>query len=414
MLAHNVWEYRHTPDRYSYWMGNAQRLPNGNTFICWADGSLPKVTEVTPEKEVVYEADFKEFFHCYRGFRFDWHGLEMEPGLIAEKDVDKISLIYHKFGDTSLVSYNVYADTFPDPVTLLANTRENYINLDKNQLLTDVVYYFMVKAVYADSSESEASNGISVLTDFILAGENLVKNHDFSSELFPWIFDVTDDAKATGIIDPEGKFIIKIDNAGLVYDDIQLKQTGLPLIQGKQYELGFDVIATAPRIIEAKVTQSVFPFSNYSKNGLSQATEELQHFKYNFTMVDPSDFNASLVINCGNDTAGLIIDNVYLKEPSLEPPASVGKKIPPTNSITLYPNPAQDVLNISIDIQEPGKPDIVIFDSKGKMIKVVQYGHTGENPITIQENISDLDAGVYVIAVREKGIVIGRRVLIVQ
>lgn len=55
-----VWEYEHTPSLFAPMMGNAQRLPNGNTIIGWGtvEGMFNNtllVTEVTPAKEVVFE-----------------------------------------------------------------------------------------------------------------------------------------------------------------------------------------------------------------------------------------------------------------------------------------------------------------------------------------------------------------------
>lgn len=76
--ATNVWEYRHTPDIYNSMMGNAQRLPNGNTLIGWGIASMlgkTAVTEVDPEGNVVFELTFnKLLFTSYRAFRFDWNG----------------------------------------------------------------------------------------------------------------------------------------------------------------------------------------------------------------------------------------------------------------------------------------------------------------------------------------------------
>ncbi len=67
MTAENVWEFRDSPDKYSWWMGNAQRLDNGNTLINWANGPLPKATEITPNGEKVYEADFVLVIHIHTG-----------------------------------------------------------------------------------------------------------------------------------------------------------------------------------------------------------------------------------------------------------------------------------------------------------------------------------------------------------
>jgi hypothetical protein len=54
--ARVVWEYRETPDFYSSWGGDADRLPNGNTLI--ADTENKRIIEVTPEGEKVWEVFF--------------------------------------------------------------------------------------------------------------------------------------------------------------------------------------------------------------------------------------------------------------------------------------------------------------------------------------------------------------------
>ena len=51
-----VWEYREDPQTSKFFSGfvsSAQRLLNGNTFIC--EGNLGRLFEVTPEKEIVWE-----------------------------------------------------------------------------------------------------------------------------------------------------------------------------------------------------------------------------------------------------------------------------------------------------------------------------------------------------------------------
>ena len=59
MTATKVWEYRHTPDLYTYAMGDVQRLENGNTLIGWGTASVndSKVlgTEVTSDGTIVFE-----------------------------------------------------------------------------------------------------------------------------------------------------------------------------------------------------------------------------------------------------------------------------------------------------------------------------------------------------------------------
>jgi hypothetical protein len=67
-----------------------------------------------------------------------------------------------------------------------------------------------------------------------------------------------------------------------------------------------------PRFIEAKVEQGKYPWINYSKTGYSSVTPNPTHFRYHFTMQDPSDYNARVVFNAGSSNIDVYIDNVSL------------------------------------------------------------------------------------------------------
>jgi len=72
--AEHVWTYIPDPGVYGWHRGNAQRLPNGNTFIGWGgDGSDhgPACTEVAPDGRKVFELFFDDpDVESYRAFRF--------------------------------------------------------------------------------------------------------------------------------------------------------------------------------------------------------------------------------------------------------------------------------------------------------------------------------------------------------
>ncbi|MBN2590714.1 MAG: hypothetical protein JXA96_12695 [Sedimentisphaerales bacterium] len=60
-VAELVWQYVPDVNIYGCYGGNAQRLPNGNTFICWAQNdsnSYPVCSEVTPDGNTVFEVYF--------------------------------------------------------------------------------------------------------------------------------------------------------------------------------------------------------------------------------------------------------------------------------------------------------------------------------------------------------------------
>ena len=74
LTATLVWAYVPEPEVHGFRRGSVQRLPNGNTIIGWgsaSDADSLAVTEVTPDKEVVFQLYFEEEgLSSYRAFRF--------------------------------------------------------------------------------------------------------------------------------------------------------------------------------------------------------------------------------------------------------------------------------------------------------------------------------------------------------
>ena len=73
-VATRVWSYIPPTPISGFFTGNAQRLPNGNTFICWglprAIGGYPVCSEVTPSGEVVFELSYEDTaISSYRAYR---------------------------------------------------------------------------------------------------------------------------------------------------------------------------------------------------------------------------------------------------------------------------------------------------------------------------------------------------------
>ncbi|MDP1676778.1 MAG: aryl-sulfate sulfotransferase [Bacteroidota bacterium] len=73
-----VWEFRHTPDVFAPARGSAQRLSNGNTVIGWGSASWAGVgsttiTEVTPEKNTVFEMSSLDKMPSFSARKFVWN-----------------------------------------------------------------------------------------------------------------------------------------------------------------------------------------------------------------------------------------------------------------------------------------------------------------------------------------------------
>ncbi|MHC4642157.1 MAG: aryl-sulfate sulfotransferase [Planctomycetota bacterium] len=308
MTATLVWEFR--DGKYSHYMGNAQRLPNGNTLINFVLAKYPKVIEVDPSGVKQFEMNLLPGSDLYRGFRFDWDGIVEVPYLVVEPLPDNLTLIFNKFGDPNVDYYRIYGGTTPQPTTVLATSTSTLKRLSEG-LENGRLYYFRVTAVDIHGTESDFSNEESAVVTFTEPGQNMVLNGDFCLGQDSWIWEVGGTASATWNIE-DGVSHFDITSGGTVLPDVQLRQAGIRLVRGKQYVFEFDAWSDLPRIIEAKVGQDESPWTNYSKIGYSSITPNPSHFRYPFTMQDASDYNARVVFNMGTSPFDVYIDNVSL------------------------------------------------------------------------------------------------------
>ena len=78
-----LWEWRETPDFFDAFVGDADRLPNGNTLI--TSGARARLIEVTPEGEVVWsqQAPREDGWIIYRA---EYLAPEQVPGWVRPFD----------------------------------------------------------------------------------------------------------------------------------------------------------------------------------------------------------------------------------------------------------------------------------------------------------------------------------------
>jgi len=310
MTATKVWEYRHQPNDYAtWWMGNAQRLPNGNTLINWADGSLPKTTEVNPAGEVVYEMDFVNYYHCYRTFRYEWLGKAEAPYLLSETGKNGIQLIFNKFGDEGVAEYRIYSGKENPPDSFLKSSKEPVAMIYEadNHSTT----YFRVRAVDSTGMEGPWSNTVSAGTAWLEPGANQVVNGDFKEQTTGWKL-LVHSGNAVGLVNGAGEYQVDIADPSDDYWKIQLVQEPVALEQYKTYRLEFDARAQFFRVIEPRIEQRGGAWANYCQVGPITLNTKMQHFSFTFVMYGASDSKAGIVFNCGKDMGDVYIDNVVL------------------------------------------------------------------------------------------------------
>jgi len=417
MTASKVWEFRHSPDRYTYWMGNAQRLPNGNTLINYADGSLPKATEVSESGEIVYEGNFVNYIHCYRTFRFEWESVVDKPYLIIEAYPTNVTLIYNKFGDNTIEKYVVYAGLNENSLLPVDTTYNTFIEL--TELENHTRYYFGITAIDSSGTESQISNIENILVNFTPPGENYLINGDFSNGDVNWIFNVFNPADAFGGVNSSEEYEININNGGLERWHIQLSQNNIPLIMGRTYKFEFDARASAQRILDAKLERNGPPYENYSQNGLSLITTQMQHYSFQFEMQHPSDYEARVIFNCGADNNDLFFDNISLKE-------IVTSIVEETDLIVdeyflgdNFPNPFNPGTTLRYKIADPGNVTLDIFNISGERITRLINGQHQPGNYEIywngkDNNNQEVSSGVYIYRLQAGQYLISKKMILLK
>ncbi len=393
MTAEKVWEYRYKPDKHSGMMGSVQRLPNGNTFIDWSTTPPVHACEVTPDGKMVFEL-FSYGASTYRAHRFQWHGMFDKPHLIVENLGYIVNLIFNKFGDTNVNYYNVYHGTTANNFTLLDSTKNTYYQFVYPENNSD--HYFKVAAVDKNGEESRFSETRQTFVNYVKPGENIVKNGEFESGQH-WQIVRDDNAKASGYISPEDGFTVQIQEPGEQMSDIQLRQTGLTLIQDKEYLLEFDAFAESNRLFYLRVEKNSQPFNDYAQIGAVSVSSARKKYSFTFTMKHNTDSNARLAFRCGKFEQDITFDNVCLKE--VDPHLAVNQLSEPVMNtarlLTNYPNPFNSLTRFRYILEKDARVTLTVFNPTGQTVKRLVNCFQPAGQYEIDFSGKNLPSGVY-------------------
>lgn len=407
MLAEKVWEYRQLPDRYSRLMGNAQRQPNGNTLINWGDPTLPKITEVTYDSIVVYEADFTPAMNNYRTFRFEFDGFMLAPNLIAEAYPDRVRLLFNKFGDQGVDYYNIYGGESTEPLVWIDSTSRTWIDL--TDLEASTFFYLEVTATDTSGLESPSSKLEKVYVRDSKPGDNLIINGDFSDDYNFWTHENHRDASSSGSIS-DSTYFVNIDNAGLLASDVKLYQANIPLIKGKEYILELNARANAGRTINVELESAGANWINYSRHGHSYITGQFTHISHTFTMLKPNDLKANFVINGGGSDIDFEVRNISLRQTVI---SGTPQKVRSKADFLCYPNPANKELNITFELESSSDIHMQLFTLTGQLVETVYRGRQDPGHQEIIFDTEKLASGAYMLRLRN-GSFSNSRVVIIQ
>ena len=196
---------------------------------------------------------------------------------------------------------------------------------------------------------------------------------------------------------------------GLQNYSVQLKQGGIPMYKGWEYELKFTAYADEPRTMIIDIEGPDHNYKRYFGDTGVNLTKEPTEYTYTFTMNDKTDPNGSLEFNLGKQksTAPVYISNVSLKHKSGEEEIEVFEKDVTADGNYVYNgtfDQGSDRLEYWDVEAEDKEAEVKVTNVRtGKERKrelrvkvVVPEGATELNPVVVsQEDIAPLTKGVY-------------------
>jgi hypothetical protein len=81
-------------------------------------------------------------------------------------------------------------------------------------------------------------------------------------------------------------------------------------------------------------------------------------------------------------------------------------------TVSLYPNPASNNLNVDLSLNKAGKVTVHVVDIMGREVYSQQFGNKSVGKNLLTADISQLQAGVYVIAIETPTGVITRQFVV--
>jgi hypothetical protein len=170
MTATLVWSYTHEPPIFATYMGDVQRMTNGNNFIAWGapyEGPgyvIGSMTEIDSNNNVILEITFDQPYVSYRAFRYQWQGYpDTLPDMAFKNDSSGLTLGYSWNGATEVSSYQLYGGSTPQSLSLIDQKPktgfETQTHLDT---VPTGMCYFQVAAVDGNGTEMARSAVISI------------------------------------------------------------------------------------------------------------------------------------------------------------------------------------------------------------------------------------------------------------
>ena len=373
--------------------------------------------------------DFASEYHTYA---LDW-----EPGKLTwYVDGEQVYTTNDWYTGNDAESQLSYPAPFDQNFYVILNLAVggSWVGYPTEDVVNDIIegkdnqsFYVDYVRVYqkdAATYEEEEANAQKPVHEIVYRQEdadgNYVVNGNFANDLKPmdskednFELHLEADAKDSVAEVKDNEITITPSSAGGVDYSIQLKQGGIPMFRGWEYELTYDAYADEPRTMIVEVEGPDNGWTRYFDDTTVELTTGKKTFTHTFTMDKKTDANGSLEFNLGNQgsKAPVHISNIKLVHKS-------GEQIPEVIEKTIRAN-GNYIYNGSFDqgenrlgyweVEEDDAANVSVTNhtvpgEKNKVRELcarveVPEGTSEVNPITItQSGLNPIVAGKYEIS----------------
>ena len=367
------------------------------------------------------ENDFADDYHV---FRMDW-----EPGKITWfVDDEQVYTTNDWYTGADEASQLTYPAPFDQDFYVILNlavggswvgypTDEVYEHMNEDSYDVDYVRVYQKSEEEYEKEEAKAKRPEKEPVTYREPDEdgNFVINGDFSKDIAfdgaedadkdNWVLHLESDAKDSTYTVKNNKIKIEPSEVGSQNHSVQLKQAGIPMYKGWEYELTFDAVADEEREIIVDVEGPDRGWTRYMQDTSVKVGTKKQSYTYTFTMNDKTDPNTALEFNLGKQksTAAVTISNVKLVHKSGETVDEGDAKEIRADGNYIY-NGGFDQGEGRLgywEIDDNDKAAVSVTNKKNsRMLKVVApRGTSKSKPIVIsQSELSPIVAGQYEIS----------------
>jgi len=137
-----------------------------------------------------------------------------------------------------------------------------------------------------------------------------------------------------------------------------------------------------------------------SENSIPDALGAGEYFDFNYTYTVPASFNPAnmkAIVFISDEETGEILNG-----DDAPVTGTVSVPLVPVGKSALYPNPASDFMNLSVDFQTADKVTMNIYDTNGRLIQSLGELSLANGKTLQQISVAQLQAGMYILELRNK------------